>query len=104
CEREVVELVVREAPHQIQDLISWGTHFDEENGQLALTREGGHSHRRIVHALGDATGYEVMRAVIERARQTPHIRIWDQTFTLDLWTREGARVGALVARRQGERP
>src|SRR5439155_2723104 len=63
CHRDIVELVVREAPQQIADLVRWGTHFDEEGGQLALTREGGHSHRRIVHALGDATGYEVMRAI-----------------------------------------
>src|SRR5438445_269928 len=56
CDRSVVELVVREAPQQIADLVHWGTQFDEEDGQLALTLEGGHSHRRIVHALGDATG------------------------------------------------
>jgi len=43
CDREIVELVVREAPERISALINWGTHFDEENGQLALTREGGHS-------------------------------------------------------------
>ena len=67
CDRDIVELVVREAPQQIDDLIRWGTHFDEEDGQLALTREGGHSHRRIVHALGDATGHEVMRAIIASA-------------------------------------
>jgi L-aspartate oxidase len=103
CDRDIVELVVREAPRQINDLIQWGTHFDEEDGRLALTREGGHSHRRIVHALGDATGYEVMRAVIERARQAPHLRLWDQTFTVDLLTHEGACVGALVARAQGGR-
>ena len=72
CDREIVELVVREAPQQITDLIRWGTHFDEEDGQIALTREGGHSHRRIVHALGDATGHEVMRAIIERARLELH--------------------------------
>src|SRR3954451_7483389 len=52
CDREVVEMVVREAPAQIADLVRLGTHFDLENGELALTREGGHSHRRIVHALG----------------------------------------------------
>jgi L-aspartate oxidase len=98
CHRDVVELVVREAPEQIADLVRWGTHFDEEGGQLALTREGGHSHRRIVHALGDATGFEVMRAIIERARHTPHVTLWDDTFTLDLLTHEGACVGALVAR------
>ena len=80
------------------DLVRWGTHFDEEDGQLALTREGGHSHRRIVHALGDATGHEVMRAIIARARQTPNITIWDDTFTIDLLTHEGACVGALVSR------
>src|SRR5262249_53711398 len=98
CDRAVVEMVVREAPHQINALIRWGTHFDEEDGQLALTREGGHSHRRIVHALGDATGYEVMRAIITRARQTPHLTFWDDTFTLDLLTHDTACVGALVWR------
>ncbi|MCI0742527.1 MAG: L-aspartate oxidase [Gemmataceae bacterium] len=98
CHRDIVEMVVREAPEQIADLIRWGTHFDEEDGHLALTREGGHSHRRIVHALGDATGFEVMRAIIERARQTPHITLWDDTFTLDLLTHEGRCVGALVHR------
>jgi L-aspartate oxidase len=98
CHRDVVEKVVREAPEQINDLIRWGTHFDEEDGQLALTREGGHSHRRIVHALGDATGYEVMRAIIEHATHTPNITLWGDTFTLDLLTHEGRCVGALVSR------
>ncbi len=100
CDRAVVEMVVREAPAQINDLIRWGTHFDLEDGQLALTREGGHSHRRIVHALGDATGYEVMRAIIERSRQVPNVTVWDRTFTVDLLTHDGACVGALVSRRR----
>jgi L-aspartate oxidase len=103
CDREIVEMVVREAPAQINDLIRWGTQFDQENGQIALTREGGHSHRRIVHALGDATGHEVMRAMIAWARQAPHVTIWDDTFTVDLLTHEGACVGALLARPHGER-
>ncbi len=102
CDRDVVEMVVREAPDQINDLIRWGTHFDEEDGHLALTREGGHSHRRIVHALGDATGYEVMRAIIDRARQAANVTIWDHTFTLDLLTHEGRCVGALVHRPRRE--
>ena len=98
CDRAIVEKVICEAPEQIQRLVDWGTHFDEEQGQLALTREGGHSHRRIVHALGDATGVEVMRAIIAKARQTPHLEMWDNTFTLDLLTHEGRCVGALVWR------
>src|SRR6185437_74466 len=86
CDRDVVEMVVREAPAEIEQLVKWGTKFDEENGHLALTREGGHSHRRIVHALGDATGFEVMRAIIEKARAAPNITIHDDTFTIDLLT------------------
>jgi L-aspartate oxidase len=98
CHRDVVEMVVREAPAQINDLIRWDTHFDEEEGHLALTREGGHSHRRIVHALGDATGHEVMRAIIAKAQAAPNVTLWDDTFTLDLLTDEGRCVGALVWR------
>jgi len=98
CDRAVVEHVVREAPSQIADLIKYGTHFDLENGLLALTQEGGHSHRRIVHALGDATGHEVMRAMICRARAIPNAQIWDDTFILDLLTHEGHCVGAVLAR------
>ncbi len=98
CDRAVVDLVVREAPHQIDKLIEFGTKFDEENGQLALTREGGHSHRRIVHALGDSTGFEMMRATIAYARTRPNVRIWDDTFTIDLLTHDGVCCGAVVAR------
>src|SRR6516164_9809499 len=101
CDRDIVEMVVREAPSQINDLVRWGTKFDEEDGHLALTREGGHSHRRIVHALGDATGHEIMRAIIERARQMPNITMWGDTFTLDLLVNEGRCVGA-VAWRPGQ--
>jgi L-aspartate oxidase len=99
CDPAVVELVVRDAPAEIEKLVEWGTKFDLENGQLALTREGGHSHRRIVHALGDATGHEVMRAIIEKARASDQIAIWDDTFTVDLLTHEGACVGAVVDRK-----
>lgn len=98
CDRAVVEAVVRDAPEQIATLIDWGTNFDQEDGQLALTREGGHSHRRIVHALGDATGFEVMRAVIAKAKTAPNITLWDDTFTLDLLTDDDQCLGALVHR------
>jgi len=96
CDEAVVEMVVREAPSHIRDLISWGTQFDTESGQLLLGREGGHSHNRIVHALGDATGHEVMRAMIARARTELGAQFWPNTFTIDLLTDNGACVGALV--------
>jgi L-aspartate oxidase len=102
CDPETVELVVREAPRRIGELIDWGTHFDQVDGQVALTREGGHSHPRIVHALGDATGREVMRAVIQVTRARSNVRIWQNSFTIDLLTHEGRCRGALVwDRRRG---
>jgi L-aspartate oxidase len=96
CHEAVVDSVVREAPARIGELIAWGTRFDERDGGLELGREGGHSHHRIVHALGDATGREVMRAVIERTRRLENLEVWPDTFTIDLVT-DGSRCrGALV--------
>ncbi len=98
CDQAIVEMVVRRGPEEIHKLIDWDTHFDLEDGHLALTREGGHSHRRIVHALGDATGHEVMRAVITRARAATNVLIWEKTFTIDLLTTTDDKrcVGAVV--------
>jgi len=96
CDRRVVERVVGEAPARIRELIAWGTQFDHVGDRLALGREGGHGHDRIVHALGDATGREVMRAVIDRIQAAANVEIWENTFTIDLLTQEGVCRGALV--------
>jgi L-aspartate oxidase len=96
CHLDVVRGVVEEAPQRIIELMKWGTKFDLENGEVALGREGGHSHARIVHALGDATGREVMRAIVERATRQENLRIWQNSFTVDLITFEGRCRGALV--------
>ena len=102
CDEEVVAQIIREAPERIAELIAWGTEFDKVDGQVALTREGGHSHARIVHALGDATGREVMRAIILRAQGRSNVRIWQNSFTIDLLTHEGRCRGAIVwDRRRG---
>jgi L-aspartate oxidase len=125
CDPRIVEMVVREAPQRIAELIQWGTQFDQQAGSLTLGREGGHSHQRVVHALGDATGKEVMRAVIAWTRKLRHVQIWEKAFTLDLLTdpaslpaaggastsvcssppaaRAGACRGALIVRSGGER-
>ena len=102
CNAQVVDQIIREAPERIAELIAWGTEFDRIDGEVALTREGGHSHARIVHALGDATGREVMRAVISHARTRANLRIWQNSFTIDLLTHEGRCRGAIVwDRRRG---
>ena len=89
CDPEVVRRVICEAPRRIEELIAWGTRFDTAEGRLALGREGGHGHDRIVHALGDATGKEVMRAVTERLVRLDHVEVWQETFTIDLLTLGG---------------
>ena len=102
CDPDVVEMVVREAPQRIGELIDWGTHFDLVDGQVALGREGGHSHARIAHALGDETGREIMRAIILEARSRRNIRIWQNSTTIDLVTRDGRCRGVVVwDRRRG---
>jgi len=96
CDPQVVERVVSEAPRRIEELIRWGTRFDTAGGRLALGREGGHGHDRIVHALGDATGKEVMRAVADHVSRVEHVEIWQETFTIDLLTLDGVCRGVIV--------
>lgn len=100
CDREVVQRVVSEAPQRIAELVQWGTQFDRTGDELALSREGGHGRDRIAHALGDATGKEVIRAVAERTQAAANVNIWEHTFTVDLLTDDGACRGALVWNRQ----
>ena len=101
CDSQVVDMVIREAPERIRELVKWGADFDKDEGEIALGREGGHSHNRIVHALGDSTGKEVMRAVNTRVRNQPNIQVWERTFTIDLLTVDRACKGAFVARTEG---
>ncbi|MCU0709780.1 MAG: FAD-binding protein, partial [Pirellula sp.] len=75
CDVPTVDIVVREAPARVAELIDWGTRFDSLDGQLVLGREGGHSHQRIIHALGDATGKEIMRAMIAHTRGLKNIEV-----------------------------
>ena len=96
CDAAVVSEVVAAAPELILELVRYGARFDDHDGVPALTLEGGHSHRRVAHALGDAPGAEVMRALISKLRDSRWIDIWEQTFTIDLLTHEGECRGALV--------
>ncbi|HEY0005035.1 MAG TPA: L-aspartate oxidase [Pyrinomonadaceae bacterium] len=68
CDAEAVRLMVEDGPALIQELIGWGTEFDREGGRLVFTQEAAHSRRRILHAHGDATGREIVRALVARAR------------------------------------
>jgi L-aspartate oxidase len=103
CDPEAVDVLVHEGPQGVQDLIRYGTQFDEENGLLALTKEGAHSQRRILHANGDATGYEIVRALAEKVKTDSRIEVWEDHFALDLLTEDGECHGALVMKPGGAR-
>ncbi|GIQ66867.1 L-aspartate oxidase [Paenibacillus cisolokensis] len=102
CSQDAVDVLVHEGPEGVRDLIRMGTHFDQENGEFALTKEGAHSQRRILHANGDATGYEIVRALSEKAVGNPAIEIWDDHFVIDLITEDGECCGALVQKPDGK--
>ncbi|QDV53386.1 L-aspartate oxidase [Gimesia fumaroli] len=96
CDKELVEYVCQVAPRHIQELIEIGTDFDTEDGKIALTKEGGHSHRRVAHAMGDATGRELMRSLVSAVHDRPSIQTWTKTPTLDLVTEDGKCRGAII--------
>ncbi len=84
CNEGAVQVLVEEGPARALELIEWGARFDREGARLALTREGAHSKRRILHAQGDSTGREIVRALVEKARVTPGIVLLPRMFTIDL--------------------
>ncbi len=85
CKKDVVENYILQAPERIKDLINWGVHFDVHSGtqKVDLTREGGHSSRRILH-FEDHTGLEIHRALLHMCRNNPRIQIKEQHFAIDL--------------------
>jgi L-aspartate oxidase len=103
CSSAAVNVLVHEGPAGVNDLIKLGTEFDMEDGHYALTKEGAHSQRRILHAQGDATGAEIVRALSEKTKQDPNIEIWDDHFVIDLVTENGECIGALVQKPDGGR-
>ncbi len=83
CDPEVVEVVVKEGPDRIRELIEFGARFTRRDGQLHLGREGGHSTHRIVHA-ADATGREIERALLASIRHHPNIEVFEYHYAIDL--------------------
>lgn len=95
---DIVELVVRQGPARIGELVDMGAHFDTGKGSgFDLGREGGHSRRRIIHA-HDMTGAEIERILVEKALAHPNIKIYENHMGVDLITREKmVRRGGVVA-------
>ncbi|WP_379137010.1 L-aspartate oxidase [Paenibacillus sp. sgz500958] len=103
CSSTAVDVLVNEGPEGVHELIRLGTLFDQEDGVLALTQEGAHSHRRILHANGDATGYEIVRALSKQVEANDNIEIWDDHYVIDLITDNGECLGVLLQQPDGSR-
>ena len=87
CDEPAVRRIAQAGPGAIERLLSWGMRLDRDgSGGLALGREGGHGARRIVHSDGDATGRELARVLVEKARSTEGVRLFEKCFALDLIT------------------
>lgn len=90
CDHKIVEIVVTEGPDRVRELIERGARFDRKendsgSGSYDLTREGGHSKRRIFHA-ADATGWEILRALLDRAKEHKNIHFFTDCNAIDLIT------------------
>lgn len=87
CDKAVVEMVIKEGPKRLKELILWGTNFDvDTSGNFDLGKEGGHSEYRVVHHK-DITGFEIERALLKRVHQLPNITILPNHFAIDLITK-----------------
>jgi L-aspartate oxidase len=84
CREKAVQILVSEGPQQIEQLIAWGMHFDRNGNKLAFTREGAHSRSRVLHAQGDSTGSEILRALMAKAKSHRAIQFLPHAFAVDL--------------------
>ncbi|MFN2529116.1 MAG: L-aspartate oxidase [Candidatus Baltobacteraceae bacterium] len=95
--RGIVDILTRDAPAQIEQLLELGAHFDRTTrGDLALGQEAAHNRRRIVRAGGDATGHEILRTLVAAVRATPSIRVLEETRAVELLT-DGTHARGIIA-------
>ncbi|MCI8387433.1 MAG: L-aspartate oxidase [Clostridiales bacterium] len=97
CDVTAVETLVKEGPDNISELVELNVPFDlNPEGELMITREGGHSCRRIVHCGGDATGRETTRRLGEIALERKNLDILFNTYLIDILTEDDKVTGAIV--------
>ncbi|SES98912.1 L-aspartate oxidase [Anaerobranca gottschalkii] len=101
CNIDVVNEVVNKGPKAIQALLYYGVPFDRQQGQLALTREGAHSRRRVLHASGDGTGRVIRETLTARIKERNNITLLEDTFIIDIYTVDGEAKGVFIYKDHG---
>ncbi len=94
-------VLVEQGPKRVEELLEWGTGFDREQGHLMRTREGAHSRPRILHAHGDATGWEIAASLLRHVRGLERVELMEWATTVDLIVANGRVVGATLLDRDG---
>ena len=103
CDAEAVRVLVDEGPEAVRELIALGANFDVgADGEISLTREGGHHRDRIAHAGGDATGAEIQRALIAAVGAAPEIEIIKRALAVDLLLADDGGVAGVTVHVMGE--
>src|SRR6478752_5988607 len=103
CDLDAVRVLVTEGPDAVRELIALGANFDlHPDGELSLTREGGHHRDRIAHAGGDATGAEIQRALIAAVVRAPEIEVVEHALAVDLLTAGDGGVAGVTLHVMGE--
>lgn len=103
CDEDAVRVLVTEGPEAVHELIALGTNFDHTpDGELSLTREGGHHRDRIAHAGGDATGAEIQRALVAAVKAAPEIAVTEHALAVDLIPGEGGGIAGVTLHVMGE--
>ena len=103
CDAEAVRVLVNEGPEAVRELIALGANFDHSaDGELSLTREGGHHRDRIAHANGDATGAEIQRALVAAIAAAPEIEVIEHALALDLLLDDAGAVAGITLHVMGE--
>ncbi|MDQ3586088.1 MAG: L-aspartate oxidase [Acidobacteriota bacterium] len=93
CDAEAARVLVEDGQRYMRELIEWGAEFDRKGGELLFTQEAAHSRRRILHAGGDATGHEIVRALLARTGRERRIQFMTHAATQRLLVEDGRCCG-----------
>jgi L-aspartate oxidase len=102
CLPEAVKTLVEEGPERIEELIAWGTQLDRTGTKLVFGREGANSRNRILHAQGDSTGREILRALYAKAQTLKNISVREYEFSTGLESESSGVTGVALINEKGQ--
>ncbi|MDA3928030.1 MAG: L-aspartate oxidase [Prolixibacteraceae bacterium] len=93
CDRDSVEILVKEGRDRVLELIEMGMHFDKEDGEFVLGLEGGHSKRRILHSSGASTGRDLTKFMVNKVKNLPNVTAYESTKAVEMFVKDNRCYG-----------